>query len=257
MCDNGRCDNRKAATKNNRLRSVGHRPAYRRSRIRYLKVGPWLAWRHCRCKRDGWLASPSLPWYANSPTSILPKNEAARRCGRRTHVDALKRLPFVTSRHVVDVCVLARASHRIVHRWVLLFLDISSRLRANQSHGVCANGLQTPNGFSSPQPVSLRCSVLLLLSHDDSAATSPIHGPSATPAKGTSRTTATPATPAVFGAAVARHRHHVWSHSYPVAPRTPPSLRHTTLEIPSADFPITSPPARSKRATIAKQMLAY
>ena len=112
-------------------------------------------------------------------------------------------------------------------------------------------------GQSVPRGVSLRCSVLLLLSHDDSAATSPIHGPSATPAKGTSRTTATPATPAVFGAAVARHRHHVWSHSYPVAPRTPPSLRHTTLEIPSADFPITSPPARSKRATIAKQMLAY
>lgn len=47
--------------------------------------------------------------------------------------------------------------------------------------------------------------------------------------------------PAVFGAAVARHRHHVW---------------YTTLQIPSADFPITSPPARSKRATIAKQMLA-
>ena len=155
----------------------------------------------------------------------------------------------------LDIFVLVSACHHIVYGWVLLFLDISSRLRANQSHKVCANGLPTPNGFSSPQHVSLCCSVLLLLSHDDSAATSTIHGPSATPAKGTPRTIATPATTAAFGAAVARHRHHIWSHS--VAPRTAYPLGYTTLEIASTGFPITSPPARSRRATIAKQMLDY
>ncbi|KAG9190791.1 hypothetical protein G6011_08879 [Alternaria panax] len=123
-------------------------------------------------------ACVAVPWYANSPTWTLPKHAAAR-CVRGTG-DECRDCPS----SAVVACGRGGGGEGVpalcadmVRRWGLLFLDTSSRLPANQAHRVCANGLPTPNGFSSPQPVSPRCSVLLLFSHDDSAATSTIHGP--------------------------------------------------------------------------------
>jgi hypothetical protein len=78
-------------------------------------------------------------------------------------------------------------------------------------------------------------------SHDDSAATSTIHGPSATPAKGPLRTKATPATPSAFGAAVARNPHHVWTLAYTALEIASPALPITCLSAPS-----NARPSRSK-----------
>jgi hypothetical protein len=64
------------------------------------------------------------------------------------HDEMKQEIAAVTSRRVLETAAFLSACRDIVYRWVLLFLDTSSRLRANQSHTVCANGRR-------PQTVSL------------------------------------------------------------------------------------------------------
>jgi hypothetical protein len=135
-------DNRMAATKNNRIG---------RSRMRYLKAP-------LQVQAERPTSSP-----LNHGTPILRgrycrrmKHDQATMCGRRRAGDDEMKQRDCRRHH--SSC-LRRSSlwcwgggvSAIVCPWVLLFLDISSRLPANQAHWVCANGRPTPNGFSCSQ----------------------------------------------------------------------------------------------------------
>lgn len=161
------------------------------------------------------VSSPFGPWYANSPKLYCRrmKLDDARRVGE----DEIKQeIAVVTSRHGSEDPALLRACGDMVCRWGLLFLDISSRLRANQAHRVCANGRRTPNGFSSPRciwlgwSVGVRCESVCVCSLcpdrslprrfrcDVDNSTDPALPRPRDPQE------------EAVGAAVARHPHHVW-----------------------------------------------